>query len=190
MQLARGGKQDHVVAETGNGVAAEPVPMLMNARTPEKTERPTTDRETAIILFDGVCNLCSAAVRFIVRRDPRNRLRFAPLQSDIGQRLLAKHGFNQDRLDGVIFIEGQLAHSRSEAALRIAAHLSGAWPVLSVLRVVPRFVRDGIYDWIAANRHRWFGKKNECMIPTPEMRQRFLEGSLRNLSGTCSRSGS
>ncbi len=132
---------------------------------------PTAER---IVLFDGVCNLCNDTVRFVMARDPRGRFAFAPLQSGAGRALVAKHGLPADRLDTVVLLQDGRAFERSDAALRIAAGLGGAWPVLGALRLVPRRLRDTIYDWIARNRYRWFGRRAECAVPTPDQRHRFL----------------
>ncbi|HEX2091883.1 MAG TPA: thiol-disulfide oxidoreductase DCC family protein [Longimicrobiaceae bacterium] len=128
-----------------------------------------------VVLFDGVCNLCNHSVQFILQHDPHGHFRFASLQSPAGQRLLREHGFPPGELGSVILVEGGHAYTRSDAALRIARRLSGAWPALAGLRVVPRFVRDRVYDWVAAHRYRWFGKREACMLPTPALRARFLD---------------
>ena len=127
-----------------------------------------------IILFDGVCNLCNASVRFIVDRDPRGIFRYASLQSETGQRLLAEHG-QADDLSTLILIEDGKAYSQSSAALRIVRRLSGLWPALSALLVVPRPLRDLVYKGVAKRRYKWFGRTDECRIPTPGERERFLE---------------
>lgn len=131
--------------------------------------------DAAVVLFDGVCNLCSASVRFVVRRDPAGRFRFASLQSAAGRELLLRHGLDPDDLHSVVLVEGGRAYTRSDAALRIARGLRGAWPLLGLLRAVPRPVRDGAYRLVAANRYRWFGKRDACMLPSPGLRGRFLE---------------
>lgn len=128
-----------------------------------------------IILFDGVCNLCAWAVRFIIERDPRGVFRFASLQSAAGQELMRKHGLNPSQLDSFVLVENDRAYSESTAALRVARRLSGAWPLFYGAMVLPRFVRDPLYKFIARNRYRWFGKKDSCLIPTPELRARFLD---------------
>lgn len=128
-----------------------------------------------VILFDGVCNLCAWSVQFIIRRDPRGRFRFAALQSPAGRRLLAERGADMRGLDSVVLVEGSRWYARSDAALRIARHLRGGWPLLALLRVVPRPLRDWAYDVIARNRYRWFGRQEACMLPTPALRERFLE---------------
>jgi predicted DCC family thiol-disulfide oxidoreductase YuxK len=128
-----------------------------------------------LILFDGVCNLCAWAVRFIIERDPQQRFKFASLQGEIGQRLLQEQGLKTDSLDSFVLIENGVACSESTAALRVARHLSGAWPLFSVFLVLPRWLRDPIYRFIAKNRYRWFGKQDSCLMPTPELRARFLD---------------
>ena len=128
-----------------------------------------------VLLFDGVCNLCNGAVQFIIRHDPAGRFRFAALQSDTGERLLREMGLPPDKLDTLVLVEDGRAHQRSTAALRIARRLSGLWPALFYLFIwVPRPLRDLAYDFVARNRYRWFGQRDECMVPTPELRARFL----------------
>jgi predicted DCC family thiol-disulfide oxidoreductase YuxK len=129
-----------------------------------------------VVLFDGVCNLCNGAVRFIVQRDRAGRFRFASLQSPAAAALLAPHGVDPAALGTVLLVEDGRVLSRSAAALRIARGLGGAWPLLSLFRGVPRPLRDGVYDYVARNRYRWFGRRETCMIPTPELRSRFLPG--------------
>ena len=133
------------------------------------------DMSQPVILFDGVCNLCAWSVQFIIRRDPCGQFRFAALQSPVGQRLLAERGADARGLDSVVLIEGARWYARSDAALRIARRLSGAWPLLALLRVLPRPLRDWAYDFVARNRYRWFGRQDACMLPTPTLRARFLE---------------
>lgn len=128
----------------------------------------------AVVLFDGVCNLCNGSVQFIIRRDPAGRFRFASLQSEAGQALLRRHGLDPEDLFSVILVEDGRVHSRSDAALRIAGGLSGGWRAAGALRVVPRPLRDLVYGLVARNRYRWFGRRDACMIPTPELRARFL----------------
>ena len=132
------------------------------------------DEKGAVVLFDGVCNLCNGSVQFIVRHDPAGRFRFASLQSEAGQALLRRHGLDPHDLFSVILVEGGRAYARSDAALRIARGLSGAWRAAGALRVVPRPLRDAVYGWVARNRYRWFGRREACMVPTPELRARFL----------------
>ena len=128
-----------------------------------------------IILFDGVCNLCAWAVRFIIERDPRAVFRFAALQSDAGQKLLVEHGLERGSMDSFVLVENGRAHLESSAALHVACHLAGAWPLCFAFIILPRMVRDPLYRVIARNRYRWFGKTDSCMMPTPELRARFLD---------------
>jgi predicted DCC family thiol-disulfide oxidoreductase YuxK len=127
-----------------------------------------------IVLFDGVCNLCSGSVQLILQHDPAGRFRFASLQSDLAQRLLTERGLDPKALDSVVVIDGDRLYRESDAALRIARDLKGAWKVLTVFRVIPRPLRDWAYRLIARNRYRWFGKAETCWLPTPELRGRFL----------------
>jgi len=136
---------------------------------------PTRTEDHAVVLFDGVCNLCNGAVNFVIDRDPDAYFRFAPLQSDIGERLLEKGEVSGAALNSIVLVEDGEVYDRSTAALRIARHLTGPWPLLYAFIVVPRLLRDAVYDWIAANRYRWFGRRDQCRVPTPELKARFLE---------------
>jgi predicted DCC family thiol-disulfide oxidoreductase YuxK len=127
-----------------------------------------------VVLFDGVCNLCNGSVRFVVRHDRRGRFRFASLQSEAGQALLRRHGLDPADLFSVVLVDGGRVTTRSDAALDVARGLGGAWRAAGLLRAVPRPVRDRVYDWVARNRYRWFGRRDACMLPSPELRARFL----------------
>lgn len=127
----------------------------------------------AIILFDGVCNLCNSSVQFIIRRDPAAYFSFASLQSEIGQQLLQEHQYH-GQLDSVILIENNKLYAKSDAALRIVRRLP-SWRILSAGRFIPRSIRDSIYQFVAKHRYRWFGKQEVCMLPSPEIRSRFLD---------------
>jgi predicted DCC family thiol-disulfide oxidoreductase YuxK len=129
----------------------------------------------AVLLFDGVCNLCSGAVRFIIPRDPRGRFRFASLQSAAGERLLAELRIDRQALDSIILVEHGHWYAESDAVLRIANLLGGAWRLFGVFRLIPRPLRDRLYRLVARHRYRWFGRKEVCWLPTPELRARFLE---------------
>ncbi|MEJ8545321.1 thiol-disulfide oxidoreductase DCC family protein [Brevibacillus borstelensis] len=129
-----------------------------------------------ILLFDGVCNFCNSAVRFIIPRDPAGRIRFASLQSATGQRLLQEHGLSAHDLSSVVLIDQGTAFVCSDAVLRVGRLLNGAWPIFSVLGYLfPRFFRDGLYRFLARNRYRWFGRSAACLLPTAEIRARFLD---------------
>lgn len=127
-----------------------------------------------VVLFDGVCNLCNGTVQFIIKRDPSSKFQFASLQSGFGQSQLLKLGLDPTQLHSIIVLEDGKMYERSDAALKIASHLTQPWPMLGASRIFPRFFRDWVYDVIAKNRYRMFGKKDECMIPTPEMKARFV----------------
>jgi predicted DCC family thiol-disulfide oxidoreductase YuxK len=129
--------------------------------------------ESPTILFDGVCNYCNAMVNFAIRNDHNAVLKFAPLQSSAGKSLKEKYNIDSE-IDSVIFIEQGKLYTYSEAAIRIARHLT--WPAKTLygLIIVPKFIRQPFYKWIAKNRYRWFGKKDECMVPTPSIKSRFL----------------
>lgn len=129
--------------------------------------------DKGIILFDGVCNYCNTMVNFSLKRDKKNFLLFAPLQSDTGLALREKYGVAPS-VDSFIYIENDKAYLYSTAALKVSKHLSGAWPLLGIFFIIPPFIRDGVYKWIARNRYKWFGKKETCMIPTPAVRAKFL----------------
>jgi predicted DCC family thiol-disulfide oxidoreductase YuxK len=137
--------------------------------------RVETEQSGPIVLFDGLCNFCDASVNFIIDHDPRGRFRFAPLQSEAAKALLLRHGLDAQQLQSVALIEEGSCYTRSTAALRIARRLSGPWRLLYGLIGVPRSMRDFVYDWIARNRYRWFGRRDACRVPTPELRSRFLD---------------
>lgn len=129
-----------------------------------------------LVLFDGVCNLCNSSVQLIIKRDKKDIFRFASLQSDLGKSLTNNtEPQTESSLKSIVLIESDgRRYTKSTAALRIARHLSGySW--LSVFLILPKFIRDFFYDVIARNRYRWFGKKDECMIPTPELQSKFLD---------------
>ncbi|MCB0704981.1 MAG: thiol-disulfide oxidoreductase DCC family protein [Saprospiraceae bacterium] len=129
-----------------------------------------------VLLFDGVCNLCNGFVQFVIKRDSKARFRFAALQSNSAQALLEQAGYaNREDLDTVVLIENGKIYTHSDVALRVTGKLGGLWPLFSIFWVLPKFIRDAIYNWVARNRYRWFGKREACMIPTPELRERFID---------------
>jgi predicted DCC family thiol-disulfide oxidoreductase YuxK len=128
----------------------------------------------AVVLFDGVCNLCNGSVRFIIERDPRARFQFAPLQSPVADRLIGAQVDRASLPDSIVLVDEGRLYVRSSAALRIARGLRFPWPLAWVFMVVPRPIRDWVYDLIARHRYAWFGKRDECMVPTSEVRGRFL----------------
>ena len=131
-------------------------------------------KENAIILFDGVCNFCNGSVNFIIDRDPQGYFKFAPLQSEVGEKLLAENGIDKNVTDSVVLIEKGKVYTHSTAALRVARKLSGAWSWFYGFVVVPKFIRDFGYKLFAKNRYQMFGKQDACMLPTPDVRSRFL----------------
>lgn len=132
------------------------------------------EQATAIVLFDGVCNFCNASVNFLLRRDKDGVFRFAALQSETGRKLLAEAGLERRDLDSMVLIEGGKVAVKSTAALHAARRLPGLWRIAGLLLAIPKGLRDWCYDAVAARRYRWFGKREACMIPTEEMRSRFL----------------
>ncbi|MEJ1517465.1 thiol-disulfide oxidoreductase DCC family protein [Bacillus cereus] len=126
-----------------------------------------------IVLFDGECNVCDRSVQFIIKRDPIGLFKFASLQSDIGKELLNKYNAPND-LSSLVLIENNNCYLKSSAALRVTKNLKGAWKLLYLLLVVPKPLRDYFYSIMAKNRYKWFGKKDSCMLPSPEVRKRFL----------------
>jgi predicted DCC family thiol-disulfide oxidoreductase YuxK len=127
----------------------------------------------SIVLFDGVCNFCNGSVNFIIGRDAADRFRFAALQSETGRRLVEQFGLSE--IDSIILIEDDKAYIHSTAALRIARRLGGILAPLYAGIIVPKFMRDFLYKTFASNRYRLFGRKDECMIPSPQVRAKFLD---------------
>lgn len=127
-----------------------------------------------IILFDGVCNLCNGFVQFVIKRDPHAKFKFGTLQSNKAIELLIPHHINPEELNSVIFIENNKVYTQSDAAIKIAQHLGSAWPLAASLLIIPKFIRNAVYRFIAKNRYRWFGKKMQCMVPSPDLKSRFL----------------
>lgn len=138
------------------------------------------DPEAPILLFDGVCNLCHRAVNFIFAHEKAPTLRFASLQSAEGQQLLKDHHLPPTYTDSLVLIDRHHAYTHSEAALRIAGYLKAPFALGQIARLIPGPIRDVIYLWIAKNRYQWFGKKDQCLLPTPERKARFLDASLSN----------
>lgn len=139
---------------------------------PLGTDRPLHER---LLLFDGVCNLCTGAVKFVIQRDRHARFRFASLQSGLGERWLRENKMPMDAYASLIYLRNGRALLKSTAALNIARDLGGAWPLAYAFIIVPRFLRDAVYDLIARNRYKWFGRQDTCMVPTPELRARFVD---------------
>jgi predicted DCC family thiol-disulfide oxidoreductase YuxK len=127
------------------------------------------------MLFDGVCNLCSGSVQFAIARDPAAKLRFAAIQSPYGQDFLRRRGLSADRFETFYLVDGDRVYEKSAGVLRLAGYLRWPWPLLRAMRIVPRPLRDWLYDRVALNRYRLFGRREACLVPTPEIAARFLD---------------
>jgi len=143
----------------------------------------TRDADKPLILFDGECNLCNGFVQFVIKRDPKARYRFAALRSAAAQAALDAAGAAEALPDSVVLVSGGRLRTRSAAALTILRSLGWLWPLTSVFVIVPRPLRDLVYDWVARNRIRWFGRQQACWVPTPELRSRFSDLEDRGSSG-------
>ena len=128
-----------------------------------------------IILFDGVCNLCDSTVQFLIKYDKKDIFRFVAIQSEIGQEIIGHIGIDTSKTDSIILYEpGKAYYYKAEAALNIATELGGIYSLMGVFKVFPKGLSNTVYDYIARNRYKWYGKKEACMIPTPEMKAKFL----------------
>lgn len=128
-----------------------------------------------IILFDGICNMCTASVQFIMKRDPKKTFRFASLQSTVANKLLIEHKIFKDINSIILITEDGRVFEKSTAVLRIASKIKGLWKLFAILLVIPPFIRNAVYQFVAKHRYNWFGKKEKCMIPTQEQKERFLD---------------
>ncbi len=131
--------------------------------------------QKSILLFDGVCNLCNRSVQFIIKRDKEKRFLFASLQGKAGQELLSKFYLPINDFNSFVLLENDRVFTKSTGVLKAFKKLSGGWRLCYVFIIVPKFIRDAIYTWIAKHRYKWFGKNEKCMVPTPELKGRFLE---------------
>ena len=130
--------------------------------------------DNPVILFDGVCNLCNGAVNFVIKRDTISQFKFAALQSEAGQKLLQQYNLPRENFNSFVLIKEGKVYTKSAAALKVCKHLTGLWPILYGFIIVPSFIRNAVYQWIAKNRYKWFGKKQQCMLPTAALKNRFL----------------
>ena len=128
-----------------------------------------------ILLFDGYCNLCHSAVQFVIKHEKKQTIKFASLQSEIGKQLLSQYSINPNKIDSLVFIENGKCYIKSTAALRLLKYLKGLYPLGIVCIIIPTFIRNYIYDYVAKNRYKWFGKKESCWVPTPELKSKFLD---------------
>lgn len=132
-------------------------------------------KDKKIILFDGVCNLCNASVQFVIKRDTKDVFRFVALQSDLGNKILNHIGINPEYTDSMVLYEsGKAYFYKAEAALKIINELGGLYQLLNIFQIFPKFFSNAVYDYIAKNRYRWYGKQESCMMPTPELAAKFL----------------
>jgi predicted DCC family thiol-disulfide oxidoreductase YuxK len=127
-----------------------------------------------VILFDGVCNFCHAGINFIIKQDKKKVFRFAALQSNAGQRLLQKHGLSTEKFESFILIDKGKVYQKSTAGIKVYNQLPWYWKWTQLAWLVPSFLRDGVYNWVARNRYKWFGKKGACMVPSADVRSRFI----------------
>lgn len=134
-----------------------------------------SNQESNLVLFDGVCNLCNGAVRFIIKRDSKKIFRFASLQSNVARSHLSNYRLSTSQLYSIVLIKNNRIYDKSAAVLEIIKDLSGIWPAFYFFIIIPPFIRDAAYRFISKNRYRFFGKKAECMLPTSEIKERFIE---------------
>jgi predicted DCC family thiol-disulfide oxidoreductase YuxK len=133
-----------------------------------------SEQENPVILFDGVCNLCSSAVAFIIKRDKEAKYRFASLQSETGKKLISGFNLSQDTIDSIFLVDNDAYYIKSTAVIKICRDLGALWPLVYIFILIPTSLRDYVYDFVAKNRYRWFGKQEQCMIPGDELESRFL----------------
>ncbi|MGC1206234.1 MAG: DCC1-like thiol-disulfide oxidoreductase family protein [Flavobacteriaceae bacterium] len=129
-----------------------------------------------LILFDGVCNLCNSSVLYVIKRDKKNIFLFAPLQSEAGKQIIQKFNINTEVVDSIILYnpEKEVINYKSTAALKVASQLRFPTNLLAIFIIIPNIIRNWVYDFISKNRYKWYGKKEVCMIPTPELKSKFL----------------
>lgn len=127
-----------------------------------------------VVLFDGVCNLCNSSVNWIIDHDKEGKFQFASLQSVYGQNVVKQFHLTGEYMDTVLLLDGDKLYKRSEAVLRIAKHIGGVYSLAYFFIIVPAFIRNFFYNFVARNRYRWFGKQDACRIPTPELKAKFL----------------
>ncbi len=130
--------------------------------------------KNTVIFFDGVCNLCNSSVQFVIEHDQKNQFKFTALQGDYAKEILPKFNADLEKLDTILLLENGRLYTKSSAALRVARKLNGVIPLLYTFIIVPKFMRDWVYDWIAKNRYKWWGKQESCWVPTPELKNKFI----------------
>lgn len=127
-----------------------------------------------IIIFDGICNFCNKSVNFIIKRDTKVHFLFTPIQSDVAKEIMHKYDLNSKDIDSIILIKDDRYFTKSDAILEILKDLSGYWFLFRIFKIVPKIMRDYLYNFISKNRYKFFGKKNSCMLPTKDLKKRFL----------------
>lgn len=132
-------------------------------------------RSQNVILFDGVCNLCNFFINFVIDRDDQKHFKFASLQSEIAHEFLSESNQVSHNLESVVLVEGGSIYTKSDAALRILKKIGFPWVLFYPFIIIPKFIRDWVYDWVAKNRYKWFGKSEVCRIPNPDILERFLD---------------
>ncbi len=130
--------------------------------------------KNSILLFDGECNLCNKSVQFIIKKDKKAKVKFASLQSEAGKKLKEQYQIPETYFDSIVLIDKGKVYYKSTAALRLSRYMDGMWPVCYTLIIIPKFIRDTVYDYIARNRIKWFGKTDTCLVMTEELKSRFL----------------
>jgi len=128
----------------------------------------------SVLLFDGICNLCNRSVKFVSKRDKKKIIYYASLQSDLGKQLLQQYGLTATMPDSLVWIEQGKAYIKSTAVLKLSRHLTAVWPIVYWFIIIPRPIRDAVYNWVSANRYHWFGKLDTCMMPDAALQKRFL----------------
>lgn len=126
-----------------------------------------------VIFFDGVCNLCNASVQFVIKHDKKNYFRFSALQGKYAEKFLPKFNVKPEELVSILLLEQGRLYTKSSSALRVVKRLNGLWPLLYVFIIVPKFIRDWVYDIVAKNRYKWWGRQESCWVPTPELKEKF-----------------
>ncbi|WP_411895176.1 thiol-disulfide oxidoreductase DCC family protein [Winogradskyella sp. A2] len=134
-------------------------------------------KDKQVILFDGVCNLCNSSVLYVIKRDKKNKFLFAPLQSEIGNEIIEEFKIDTKKTDSILLFDpiNHKIYHKSSAALRIANQLNYPTKLLSIFFIIPTVLRDLVYNYIAKNRYKWFGRKDACMIPTPDLQAKFMK---------------
>lgn len=130
--------------------------------------------KNAILLFDGECNLCNGTVQFVIKRDKKAKIKFASLQSEAGKQIMQQFNIPTEYIDSIILVENNKVFYKSTAALRLSKKMDGLWPLIYIFIIIPAFIRNFVYDYIARYRIKWFGKADTCWVMTPDLKSRFL----------------